>query len=69
MILRPIQNSIQICGWRLDRLVHSIEIEFVAPQTLRLKIYRRVVVYRPLFLAIGFVLPISSRLGDCTRIT
>jgi len=43
-IRRPIQISIQICGWRWDRLVDSIKIGFAGSPTLRLKTCVRLVV-------------------------
>jgi len=36
-IRRPIQISIQICGWRRDRLVDPIKIRSTGSPTLRLK--------------------------------
>jgi hypothetical protein len=43
-ICRPIQISIQICGWRQDRLVDPIKIGSTGSPTLRLKTCVRLVV-------------------------
>jgi len=43
-IRRPIQISIQICGWRRDRLVDPIKIGSMGSPTLRLKTCVRLVV-------------------------
>jgi len=48
MILWPIQNSIWICGWRLDRLVDPIKIRFTGSPTLRPRTCTRPVVFQPL---------------------
>jgi len=47
-ILRPIQISIQICGWRWDSLVDPIKIRSAGSPTLRLKTCVRLVVSQPL---------------------
>jgi len=47
-ILWPIRNSIRICGWRLDRLVNPIKIEFTGSPTLRPRTCGRPVVFQPL---------------------
>ena len=47
-ILRPIQISIQICGWRWDRLVDLKKIRSAGSPTLRPKTYGRPVVSQPL---------------------
>jgi hypothetical protein len=47
-ILRPIQISIQICGWRWDRLVNLIKIGSMGSPTLQLKTCVRLVVSQPL---------------------
>jgi len=47
-IRRPIQISIQICGWRWDRLVDPIKIRSMGSLTLRLKTCVRLVVSQPL---------------------
>jgi len=44
-IIRPIQNSIQICAWRLDHLVDSIKIWFIISLTLQLRIYGHTILY------------------------
>jgi len=44
MILWTIQNSIQICGWRLDLPVHAIEIGFTVSPTLRPRICEQAIV-------------------------
>jgi len=43
-----IQNSIRICGWRLDYLINPIEIRFTVFLTLQLRICKWAVVYRSL---------------------
>ena len=48
MILRPIRNSIRICGWRLDRQVDPIKIGFTGSPTLRPTTCRRPVLLQPL---------------------
>jgi len=45
-ILWPIQNSIRICGWRLDRLVDPIKIRFTGSPTLRPRTCGRTVVFQ-----------------------
>jgi hypothetical protein len=47
-ILRPIQNLIRICGWRLDRPVDPIKIDCMGSPTLRPRTCRRPVVSQPL---------------------
>jgi len=47
-ILWPIQNSIRICGWRLDRLVDPIKIEFTGSPILRPRTCEWPVVFQPL---------------------
>jgi hypothetical protein len=47
-ILRPIQISIQLCGWRWDRLVDPIKIGSTGSPTLRLKTCVRLIVSQPL---------------------
>jgi hypothetical protein len=47
-IRRPIQISIQICGWRWDHLVDPIKIGSTGSPTLRLKTCVRLVVSQPL---------------------
>jgi len=47
-ILWPICNSIQICGWRLDRLVDPIKIGFTGSPTLWSRTCGRPVVFQPL---------------------
>jgi len=47
-ILWPIQNSIRICGWRLDHLVDPIKIGFTGSPTLRPRTCGRPVVFQPL---------------------
>jgi hypothetical protein len=47
-ILRPIQISIQICGWRWDRLVDPKKIRSMGSPTLRPKTCSRPVVSQPL---------------------
>jgi len=47
-ILRPIQISIQICGWRWDRLVDPKKIGSTGSPTLRPKTCCRSVVSQPL---------------------
>ena len=47
-IFRPTQISIWICGWRQDRLVDSIKIEYTDSPTLRLRTCGRLVVSQPL---------------------
>jgi len=47
-IFWPIRNSIRICGWRLDRQVDPIKIEFAGSPTLRLTTCSRPVVFQPL---------------------
>jgi len=47
-IFWPIQNSILICGWRLDRQVDSIKIGFTGSSTLRPTTCGRPVVFQPL---------------------
>jgi hypothetical protein len=44
MIFRPTQISIQICGWRQDRLVDLIEIRCTVSPTLRPRTCGRLVV-------------------------
>jgi hypothetical protein len=53
-ILRPIQISIQICGWRHEYLVDLIEIGCAVSLTLRLRTYGRPAVFQPLDAYIGF---------------
>jgi len=48
MIFWPIQNSIRICGWRLDRQVDPIKIGFTSSPTLRPTTCGRPVVFQPL---------------------
>jgi len=48
MIFWPIQNSIRICGWRLDRQVDPIKIGFTGSPTLRPTTCGRPVVFQPL---------------------
>jgi len=47
-IFWPIWNSIQICGWRLDRQVDPIKIRFTGSPTLRPTTCGRPVVFQPL---------------------
>jgi hypothetical protein len=47
-IRRPIQISIQICGWRWDRLVDPIKIGSTGSPTLQLKTCVQLVVSQPL---------------------
>jgi len=47
-IFWPIQNSIRICGWRLDRQVDTIKIRFTGSLTLRPTTCERPVVFQPL---------------------
>jgi len=47
-IFWPIRNSIQIYGWRLDRQVDPIKIEFTGSPTLRLTTCGWPVVFQPL---------------------
>jgi hypothetical protein len=47
-ILWPIRNSIQICGWRLDRLVDPIKIGFTGSLTLWPRTCGSLVVFQPL---------------------
>jgi len=47
-ILWPFQNSIRICGWRLDRLVDPIKIGFMGSPTLRPRTCGRPLVFQPL---------------------
>ena len=47
-ILWPFRNSIQICGWRLDRLVDPIKIGFTGSPTLRPRTCGRPLVFQPL---------------------
>jgi len=46
MIFWPIRNSICICGWRLDRQVDPIKIEFTGSTTLRPTTCGRPVVFQ-----------------------
>jgi len=48
MIFWPIQNSIRICGWRLDRQVDPIKIRFTGSPTLRPTTCGQLVVFQPL---------------------
>jgi len=48
MIFWSIQNSIQICGWRLARQVDSIKIGFIGSPTLRPATCGLPVVFQPL---------------------
>jgi len=48
MIFWPIQNSIRICGWRLDCQVDPIKIRFTGSPTLRPTTCGRPVVFQPL---------------------
>jgi hypothetical protein len=47
-ILQPSWISIQICGWRQDCLVDSLEIRCTDSLILRPRTYGRPVVFRPL---------------------
>ena len=47
-ILRPIRNSIRICGWRLDRQVDPIKIGFTGSPTLPPPTCGRLVLLEPL---------------------
>jgi len=47
-IFWPIRNSIRICGWRLDRQVDPIKIEFTGSPTLRPTTCGWPVVFQPL---------------------
>jgi len=47
-IFWPIRNSIRICGWRLDRQVDPIKIEFTGSPTLRPTTCDRPIVFQPL---------------------
>jgi len=46
MIFWPIRNSIQICGWRLDRQVDPIKIGFTGSPTLQPTTCERPVVFQ-----------------------
>jgi hypothetical protein len=74
-ILRPIQISIQICGWRWDRLVDPIKIGSTGSLTLRLKTCVQLVVSQPLealhqyrTLSLRSSLPWNNNINNSRRI-
>jgi len=66
-ILWPIRNSIQICGWRLDRLVGPIKIRFTGSPTLRPITCGRPVVFQPLGAPNQYQAPNLRSLWPCSN--
>ena len=66
-ILWPIRNSIQICGWRLDRLVNSLKIVFMGSPTLRPRTCGRPVVFQPLGAPNQYRAPNLRSLWPCSN--
>ena len=66
-ILWPIQNSIWICGWRLDRLVDPIKIGFTGSPTLRPTTCGRPVVFQPLWAPNQYRAPNLRSLWPCSN--
>ena len=66
-ILWPIQNSIRICGWRLDHLVDPIKIGFTGSPTLRPRTCGRPVVFQPLGAPNQYRAPNLRRSWPCSN--
>ena len=66
-IFWPIRNSIQICGWRLDRQVDPIKIRFTGSPTLRPTTCGRPVVFQPLGAPNQYRAPNLKSLWPCSN--
>jgi hypothetical protein len=67
MIFWPIRNSIRICGWRLDRQVDLIKIEFTGSPTLWPTTCGRPVVFQPLEAPNQYRAPNLRSLWPCSN--
>ena len=66
-ILRPIRNSIRICGWRLDRQVDPIKIGFTGSPTLPRPTCGRPVLLQPLGAPNLYRAPNLRSLWPCSK--
>jgi len=66
-IFWPIQNSIRICGWRLDRQVDPKKIGFTGSPTLRPTTCSRFVVFQPLGAPNQYRAPNLRSLWTCSN--